>query len=61
MTLPKRSGMLKGLEYCDHTIFADMSPMMVDLFDNENDPKFRLLKAAFAGLNETVARISLCS
>ncbi|KAJ7936174.1 hypothetical protein B0H13DRAFT_1589779, partial [Mycena leptocephala] len=28
---------LDNLEYCDHTLFADMTPMMGDLFDKTDD------------------------
>lgn len=28
---------MEDLEYCDHTVFADMSPMMADLFDKMDD------------------------
>ncbi|KAF7349037.1 hypothetical protein MVEN_01425300 [Mycena venus] len=28
---------LDNLDYCDHTVFADMTPMMADLFDKTDD------------------------
>jgi hypothetical protein len=28
---------IENLDYCDHTIFADMTPMMADLFDKPED------------------------
>jgi hypothetical protein len=28
---------LDDLDYCDHTVFADMIPMMADLFDKTDD------------------------
>ncbi|KAJ7135191.1 hypothetical protein C8R43DRAFT_846381, partial [Mycena crocata] len=28
---------MESLEYCDHTVFADMTPMMAELFDKTDD------------------------
>ncbi|KAJ7907858.1 hypothetical protein B0H13DRAFT_2331953 [Mycena leptocephala] len=28
---------MENVEYCDHTIFADMTPMMADFFDKTDD------------------------
>lgn len=43
---------MENLEYCDHTIFADMTPMMSDMFDKSDDCTVSDAVRAMAAMGE---------